>query len=97
MPNWIGPTGGFTRRCRNRPTVERRFRIHSYHRAPYVRAEFFCESQYAKWSTSGLYAGCLLPLGRHFELDPYYEHENNRGECPNQQVKAGGLILNLYR
>ncbi len=27
--------------------------------------------------------------------DPYYEHENNTREGPDQQVKAGGLILNL--
>ena len=88
--------GGFAWRYRNRPTVERQFAIHSYHPAPYVSAEFFYESRYAKWSTTDLYAGCLLPLGKHFELDPYYEHENNTGESPNQQVKAGGLILNLY-
>jgi hypothetical protein len=71
-------------------------RIHSYHPAPYLSADSFSEIQYAKWSTTELYARCLLTLGKHFELDPYCEHENNTGEGPNQQVKAGGLILNLY-
>jgi hypothetical protein len=88
--------GGFNWRYRNRFTVERRFSIHSYHPAPYVSAEAFYESQYAKWSSTDLYAGCLLPLGKHVELDPYYEHQNNTGNHPNQQVNAGGLILDLY-
>ncbi len=88
--------GGFTWRYRNRPTVERRITIHSYHPAAYVSAEFFYESQYAKWSTTDLFAGCLLPLGKRFQFDTYYEHENNTGKSPNQQINAGGLILNLY-
>jgi hypothetical protein len=86
----------FMWRYRNRFTIERRFAIHSYHPAPYASAEFFYESQYAKWSSTNLYAGCLLPLSRHFQLDPYYEHENNTGKRPNQQVNAGGLALNVY-
>ncbi len=88
--------GGFTWRYRNRPTFERRITIHSYHPAPYVSAEFFYESQYAKWSTTDLFAGCLLPLGKHFQFDAYYEHENNTGKSPNQHINAGGLILDLY-
>jgi hypothetical protein len=88
--------GGFTWRYRNRLTIERRFSIHSYHPAPYASAEVFYESKYAKWSTTALYAGCLLPIGKHIQLDPYYEHENNTGKSPNQQVNAVGLILNLY-
>jgi hypothetical protein len=88
--------GGFTWRYRNRPTIERHFTIHSFHPAPYVSAEFFYESQYAKWSTTDLFAGSLLPLGKHFQFDAYYEHENNTGKSPNQQINAGGLILNMY-
>ncbi len=88
--------GGFSWRYRNRFTVERRFTIHSYHPAPYVSAEAFYESQYGKWSSTDLYAGCLMPLGKHVQLDPYYEHQNNTGKHPNEQVNAGGLILNLY-
>jgi len=38
----------------------------------------------------------LLPVGKHVEFDPYYEHENNTGKRPNQQVNAIGLILNLF-
>jgi hypothetical protein len=88
--------GNFTWRYRNRVTLERRIAIHSYHPAPYVSSEFFYESQYSKWSTTALYAGCLFPIGKHVELEPYYEHENNTGKAPNQQVNAAGLVLNLH-
>jgi hypothetical protein len=88
--------GKFTWRYRNRLTIERRFTISNYHPAPYVSAEVFYESQYEKWSSTNLYAGCLLPVGKHVEFDPYYEHENNTGKRPNQQVNAAGLVLNLY-
>jgi Protein of unknown function (DUF2490) len=88
--------GKFTWRYRNRLMAERRFTIRAYHPAPYVSAEVFYESQYSKWSSANLYAGCLLPVSKHIEFDPYYEHENNTGKRPNQQVNAVGLILNLF-
>jgi len=88
--------GKFVWRYRNRLTAERRFTIKDYHPAPYVSAELFYESQYSKISSTNLYAGCLLPVSKHIEFDPYYEHENNTGKRPNQQVNAVGLILNLF-
>jgi hypothetical protein len=86
----------FKWRYRNKITIERRITIHSYHPAPYASAEFLYESPYSKWASTRLYAGCLLPLTRHLQLDPYYEHVNNTGTHPNQQVNAGGLTLSLY-
>jgi hypothetical protein len=88
--------GNFTWRYRNRLTLERRVRIRSYHPGPYVSAEVFYASQYGKWSSTNLYAGCLLRLSKHVQFDPYYEHENNTGKSPNQQVNAAGLVLNLF-
>ena len=88
--------GQFTWRYRNRLTLERRVGIGSYHPAPYVSAEVFYQSQYQKWSTTALYAGCLLPVSKHFELDPYYEHQNITGKRPNQQLNQFGLILNMH-
>jgi hypothetical protein len=88
--------GNFTWRYRNRLTLERRVKIRSYHPGPYVSGEAFYESQYGKWSSTNLYAGCLLRVSKHVQFDPYYEHENNTGKSPNQQVNAVGLILNLY-
>ena len=88
--------GSYRWRYRNRITIERRVRIHSYHPGPYASVEFLYESPYSKWASTRLYAGCLLPLTKHLQLDPYYEHENNTGTHPNQQANAGGLALSLY-
>jgi hypothetical protein len=88
--------GNFTWRYRNKLTVEHRLAVHSYHPAPYVSAEAFYESKFEKWSTTALYAGCIFPAGKHAEFDTYYEHENNTGKSPNQQVNSAGLILSLY-
>ena len=88
--------GGFTWRYRNKLTIERTSSIHSYHLIPYVAAEPFYESQYQKWSTTDLYAGCLFPVGKHVEFDTYYEHENNTGKSPNTQQNYIGLALYLF-
>jgi hypothetical protein len=89
-------SGKFSWRYRNRPQIERRLTIHSYHPAPYASVEFFYESQYSKWSDTAIYAGCLLPIGKHLEFDPYYEHQNNTGKRPNQQLIQLGLVLNIH-
>jgi hypothetical protein len=85
-----------TWRYRNRVQLERRLTVGSYRPAPYVSAEVFYQSQYEKWTTTALYVGSLLPAGRHFEFDPYYEHQNVTSKHPNQQFNQFGLILNLY-
>ena len=86
----------FSWRYRNRITLERRIRSGHYHPAPYVSAEFFYLSQHQKWSTTAVYAGCLLPVGKHAQFDAYYEHQNITNNSPNQQLNQFGLILNLY-
>jgi hypothetical protein len=88
--------GVFTWRYRNRPTLERTFSIHSYHLIPYVSAELFYESQYSKISTTSLYAGCLFPVGKHVEFNPYYEHDNNTNKHPNKQVTSAGLAVYFF-
>lgn len=89
-------SGTFSWRYRNRFQIEKRLTIRSYHPAPYASAEFFYESQYSKWGDTAIYTGCLLPIGRHLEFDPYYEHQNITGKGPNQQLNQLGLALNLY-
>ncbi len=88
--------GVFNWRYRNKLTLERTIAIYSYHLIPYVAAEPYYESQYGKWSTTALYAGCLLPVGKHVQFNPYYEHDNNTGKHPNEQVNFIGLQVNLY-
>ncbi len=87
----------FTWRYRNRFTVERTVSVSSYHFIPYVAAEPYYESQYAKWSTTALYAGSLFPVGKYVQFDAYFEHQNNTGgKPPNKQDKEVGLALHLY-
>ncbi len=88
-------SGVFTWRYRNKLTLERTFAVRSYHFIPYIAAEPFYESQYGKWSTTDLYAGCLFPIGKHFEFNTYYEHENDTGKKPNRQQNYIGLALYL--
>jgi Protein of unknown function (DUF2490) len=89
-------SGTFTWRYRNKLTLERTVSISSYHLIPYLAAEPFYESQYSKWSTTDLYAGCLFPVGKIVQFDLYYEHENNTGKNPNRQDHFIGLALHLY-
>lgn len=89
-------SGKFMWRYRNKLTVQRRVTIHAYHPGPYIAAESFYQSQYQKWSTTALYAGCSFPVGKRVQLEPYYEHQNNTGKSPNQTLNQLGLILELY-
>ena len=88
--------GSFTWRYRNMLSLQRTVAISSYHLIPYASAEIYYESQYSKVSTTELYAGSLVPLGKHIQFNAYYEHQNNTGKKPNKQVNALGLTLNLY-
>ncbi len=88
--------GAFSWRYRNKLTVERTFSARSYHFIPYLAAEPFYESQYKKWSTTALYAGCIFPVGSHIEFNPYYENENNTGKHPNDPKTAVGLAVFLF-
>jgi hypothetical protein len=88
--------GGFSWRYRNRLQIERRLTIRSYHPAPFASVEPYYESQYNKWSTTAITAGCLFPIGKHVEFAPYYEHQNNTGKKPNQQLEQLGLQLSFF-
>jgi hypothetical protein len=88
--------GKFKWRYRNKLEIEKPLVIHSYHPAPYASVEVYYESQYQKWSTTEINLGCLFPIRKRFELDPYYEHQNNTGKSPNSQLHGIGLTLNIY-
>jgi hypothetical protein len=87
----------FKWRYRNKLTLERTLAIHSYHPTPYIAFEPYYESQYNKWSTTTEFAGCLLPVGKHVEFNPYYEHENDTGSKKgNKQENYVGLAVYFY-
>ncbi len=88
--------GNLDWRYRNRLTAERSVAIRACHLTPYASAEFYYDDKYHKFSSTALYAGALFPIGTHVQLDPYYEHENNTGKSPNQQINAFGFIVNFH-
>lgn len=88
--------GQFFWRYRNRISAERTFAIHGYHFTPYLRAEAFYDSQSAKWSRTALTAGSTFPIGKHIELEWYYEHQNDTASSPNRQVNGLGYVLSMY-
>jgi hypothetical protein len=93
--DWKGGKANW--RYRNKFTLERTFPIRSYHLIPYVAFEPYYESQYNKWSTTTEYAGCLLPVGKHVEFNPYYEHENDTGsKHGNKQENFVGLAVYFF-
>jgi Protein of unknown function (DUF2490) len=87
--------GALTWRYRNKISIQRTVRLGRFHPSPYVSSEFFYDSKYGKWSNTYLQAGVILPVFKHLQIDPYYEHQNNTGKRPNQQVNALGIILDL--
>jgi Protein of unknown function (DUF2490) len=89
--------GGFTWRYRNRLNLGYKSYIHGYELTPYAAVEAFYESKYGKWSDTAIYAGCLFPMGKRFELDPYYEHQNSTGNKKHNEVyDQFGLVLRMY-
>lgn len=91
--DWL--SGKFSWRYRNLLKIERRIRILSYHPGPYAAVEVFYQSRYNKFSNTAIYLGCLFPIRKRFEFDPYYEHQNYTGKSPNQQLDQFGLRLNV--
>lgn len=86
----------FSWRYRNRLSVERNFDLRAFHMTPYARIELYYDSRYSKWSNTAVSVGCIFPVGKKMELEPYYEHQNNTGQSPNQKVDAIGLVLSIY-
>jgi Protein of unknown function (DUF2490) len=88
--------GRFSWRYRNRLAVQREFRVKAFHFIPYGRAEAYYDSNYNKFSRIAFDAGSIFPIGKHVELEEYYEHQNDTSKSPNRQVNAVSAILNLY-
>jgi hypothetical protein len=88
--------GDYSWRYRNRLTVEREFSFGRIRVNPYVRAEVYYDSRFNKCSRTALTAGSTFPITGHFELESYYEHQNDTGGSSNRQVNAVGAVLSLY-
>jgi hypothetical protein len=88
--------GDFSWRYRNRITAERNFAIKKLHFAPYIRVEGYFDSRYGKFSRTAETVGSTFDVGKHLDIEPYYEHQNDTSKPPNRQVNALGLVIRLY-
>jgi hypothetical protein len=88
--------GDLTWRYRNQLQIEREVTIRTYQPTPYAKIEVFYDSMYHKWSSTAIEVGCQFPIRTHTEISLYYEHQNNTGPTPNQQIDAIGLVANLH-
>jgi len=86
----------FTWRYRNKFQIEGPVKVRSYHFSPFASAELFYQSSYGKVSDTAIYAGCIFRIRKHVQLEPYYEHQNETGKKPNNQLDQFGIILNLF-
>jgi Protein of unknown function (DUF2490) len=86
---------GFSWRYRNCVTVQRTFKIQHLVFSPYAQAEFYYSRDSRSWNKTTLQTGVDIPLGKRFDFEPYYGHDNNKGSSPNH-VNAVRLTLSIY-
>ena len=83
-------------RFRNRLSVEKEFSAGPVRINPYIRGELYYDSRFNEWSRREVIAGAAFPIRRHFELEGYFDHQNDTGDDTDRQVNAIGTVLNLY-
>jgi len=86
----------FSWRYRNRLSIERQFSLRSFDLTPYVRTEAYYDNKYTKWSRTAFSGGVAITFGKHYEIETYFEHQNDTSKSPNRQVNALGVSLNLH-
>ena len=89
-------THAFSWQYRNRIRAEGPIRIARYHPTPYASIEAYYQSQYGKFSDTAIDVGCLFPIKTHVQIDSYYQHQNETGKSPNQQLDQLGFTVNLF-
>ena len=87
--------GEFSTRFRDRLALERVFKVKRHALTPYLRVEFTYDTRYDKWNRTAFDAGAVFSIREHWELESYYEHQNDTSKAPNKQVEAIALELNL--
>ena len=88
--------GEYSWRLRNRLSVEKEVSIKRVRLNPYVRVEVFYDSRFDEWSRTEGIVGSAFPINKYWELEGYFDYQNDTGKSPNRQVYAVGAVLNLY-
>jgi hypothetical protein len=89
---WVN--GDYHFRYRNRPMLERPFRLWKRDVTPYIAAEAFWDQRYSKWNMFKGTAGVVVPLYRRTSLEFLYERQHCI-TCADVNTNIFGLTLNL--
>jgi hypothetical protein len=81
-------------RYRNRPMLERPFRLMKRDFTPYVAAEAYWDQRYTKWSMFKFTGGILVPLFRRTSLEALYERQHCV-TCADVNTNIFGMTLNV--
>ena len=85
----------FTWRYRNSLSAQRTLKIHRFVFSPYAQVEVYYSRSANSWNKTTVQAGVDLPFGKRFDIQPYYERDNNIGSTP-RYVNAFGLTAGLH-
>lgn len=88
--------GEYSWRYRNRLSVERELSIGRVRVGPYARFELYYDSRFDKWSRSEWMLGSSFPVTRHWEVEAYYDYQNDTSESPSRQTRALGAVTTFY-
>ena len=83
-------------RFRTRLSVEKPLSIGRVNMNPYARGEVYYDSRFHEWSRTEWMGGAAFPIRRRFELEGYFNYQNDTSGDVNRQVYAIGTVLNLY-
>jgi hypothetical protein len=87
---WVN--GEYHHRYRNRPTLERPFRLWKRDITPYIAGEAFWDQRYHKWNMFKGAAGIQIPVYRHASIEFFYERQHCV-TCADPNTNIFGLNL----
>jgi Protein of unknown function (DUF2490) len=83
-------------RYRNRLSAERELSLGRVRVGPYARFELYYDSRFDKWSRGEWMLGSSFPITRHWEVEAYYDSQNDTSESPNRHTRALGVVTTFY-
>jgi hypothetical protein len=88
--------GEYSWRYRNRLSFERELSLGPVRVNPYARFEISFDSRYDKWSRTEWTLGSSFPITKRWELEGYFDHQNDTAGSPSRQTNAVGLVTSIY-
>ena len=89
---WVN--GDYHVRYRNRPALERSFKLYRRKITPYIAGELFWDQRYKKLNVYKFTSGVLVPIFRRTSLDFFYERQHCT-TCSTTNTNIFGLNLNI--